>query len=457
MLRTVYFAFLAAMLAFAGACASQVPLDETESAAPARPAAAAPAAQANLPATAVETSISGKTPLGRLGLASEAPAGMCWLNMAPNSADAPLVALLVPSQEANSLQPLALAVSCEQTQAWRADRGKLPTAYLLIAQKMNERVGGGGANQARERWVMVQALGGNFGFFPQDQYTKYSYLTTEAGKLAPGGSRQLGEVRRDDMALYTVELKRLASGDAQLVLTQYSQLRGTPVALVWHKPLSRVESLSSQVLGASAYLAGLVRQSDDPRLAGQATAPAASVAPAVGAAPAAMPPHASAPAATQQFAGESVIGVAPVARAQNDITGWEKASFGMAPSELRQNYALANPLREDLHGRAFYLDGRNEVMAGLEFKVLFDFSDSPMGPQRLGRIIFTNTTSGGDINAQKSALLKVMSERYAAPTSDASASGGPIIWERVSGKASLQMMTSNNSAVWLIVLEAKRK
>lgn len=458
MSRIIFTTFLSAMLVLLAACASTVPLAEPEAEQTiTRPISSS--SQASLPATAVEASVSGKALLGRLGFSSEAPAGMCWVDLSANGAFSGLVKSLTANLPA-SLVPLALAVNCDQAQGWQQNNSGIPTSYMLIVQKMNERVGGGGANQARERWMMVQGLGGNFGFYPQDQYTKLSYITNEAAKLAPGERRQLGEVRRDEMALYTVEVGRRGENAPQFILTQYSQLRGTPVALLWNKPVSRVDSLSAQILGASAYLAGLVRQSDDPRLSGTPVAPVVDTAPTPVTPGGAAASSAGAVAgnAAGQTAGEDLIAPTPGASTQViDISGWEKAKFGMTPAELRQHYQLVNPSREDLRGRAFYLDGRNEVIAGLNFRVLFDFSDSSAGaPQHLGRIIFTSTSTGGNVASQKDVLVKALIDRYGQPTSDTQADGGPITWSRKSGKATMQMITSNNNTVWLIVLEAQK-
>ena len=458
MKRLAHFIILMTALMLTAACASKVPVDEPAPqpiSAPPAEAAAIPAGQVTLP---VATS---KGALGRLGLASSPPEGMCWLES--NASDADLFVKLAGDLDASILQPIAMAVDCEQMKTWKQNPQQLPSNYLLVTQKMNERVGGGGANQAKERWIMVQALGGTFGFFPQDQYNRRAYLTGQAEKLQPGQKLQLGEIRRDDMALYTVELLRPLSGENHFVMTQYSQLRGTPVAMVWHRPLSAVDSISRQVLATSSFLAALIRQSDDPRLAPVTPPAATGIAPPAAVvtppAPAVVTPPPAAPPATTgdagQLAAESLIGGRATPTASQDITGWEKASFGINYTNLTQAYTLSNPIREDARGQAYYLKDRNAAFAGLQFRVLFDFSDSPLGPGRLGRIIFSNTTSGGNVSAQKEALVKSLSDLYGAP--DKNNNTDPVLWNRTSGQATLQMIASNGDTVWLIVLEAKNK
>jgi hypothetical protein len=395
--------------------------------------------------------------LGRLGISSAAPSGMCWLKPPQ---DTELVDKIIKI-DAN-LAPLALAVACGQLDAWRRNPAtNLPDTFLLLTHKLDERVGGGGPSQAKERWAMVQALGGTFGFFPQDQYTKNAYLSAQSEKVPPGGRLQLGEVRRDDNAVYTVELVREKIADTSLYLTQYSQLRGTPVALVWGQPLKGLDSLSARIMRMSAYLSALVRQSDDPS---QAASPSSPVLPAASASanPALVQsqPHIGGRVNNAnnndlgRQAAESVV--RPSTAAVKDVTGWGKARFGISASELERQYRLTNPLREDLKGVAFYLDGSTERIGGLDFMVLFDFSDSPLGPQHLGRIIFSTTTNGGNLAGIKNFLIRSLVERYGGVSKDESANGGPVLWQRPSGKVIMQYMEKDSSVAWLIVLEANK-
>jgi hypothetical protein len=216
---------------------------------------------------------------------------MCWLEISGRDAK------LSEALSANlplTLQPLALAAPCPQLDAWRNHSPALPSSYVLVAQKMDERTGSGGEDQARERWIMVQAMGGTFGFSPQEQYGRMDYLKAQAAKLAPGQLIQLGEIRRDDMALYTVGLQRPLTGEIQFVLDQYSQIKGTPIVISWYQPLSGVTSISRQMLAASSWLASLIRQSDG--TPGSGSVPAAAVSEsAVSPAAAYSPPPASSP------------------------------------------------------------------------------------------------------------------------------------------------------------------
>jgi hypothetical protein len=410
--------------------------------------------------------------LSALGLNVNPPQGMCWPEIA--SRDARLYARMSSGLEDLSLQPLALALPCGQLDAWRANPAQFPSSYVLVAQKMDARVGGGGENQASERGIMVQALGGNFGFYPQDQYGRMDYLKAQADKLAPGEMIQLGEIRRDEMALYTVSLQRPASGETQLVLSQYSQLRGTPVVVSWYQPLEKVTSLSRQVLTASSWLALLVRQSDDPAAArapgAAASVPAAGAAeagptssPALGTAGTGSPPLPASASQTErsadagQIAAENLIAARSAATRQKDITGWGKASFGLSLAQLSQDYDLDEAWQEEVRGQAYYLKDEFAAIGGMQFKVLFDFSESPLGEGNLGRIIFSTTTRGGSPAFQKSSLLNTINSWYGPPSRDDSRSGSPILWQRDSGQASLQMITTDSGGtVWLLVLEARQ-
>ncbi|MDR1396411.1 MAG: hypothetical protein LBJ14_01565 [Desulfarculales bacterium] len=420
--------------------------------------------------------------LGALGLNVNPPQGMCWPEI--DGRDARLYARMSEGMENLSLQPLALALSCGQLEAWRAGPDRLPSSYVFVAQKMDARVGGGGAGQAKERWIMVQSLGGNFGFYPQEQYGRMDYLKTQAAKLAPGEMIQLGEIRRDEMALYTVSLRRPASGGVQFVLSQYSQLRGTPVVISWHQPLEEVDSLSRRVLASSSWLALLVRQSDEP--ASASPAPAGRVVPAADAspspagriAPAADEPASASPAPAPavtpsplspaygdrserradagQIAAENLVAARSAAARQKDVTGWEKASFGLTLAQLGQAYDLDEAWQEEVRGQAYYLKDKFAAIGGMQFRVLFDFSESPLGEGNLGRIIFSNTTGGGSPAFQKSSLLNTVNSWYGLPSQDDSRAGGPVLWQRDSGQASLQMITGDAGTVWLLVLEARQ-